>query len=89
MTQWPYKDAKEHFDDVVVAAQQTPQMVTKDGKPAVFVVDAEQFVRLAGHPVPAIGKDGKERTFVEHLLAIPQDGGEFERVSFVARDIDL
>ena len=92
MTQGSFKDAKEHFSEVVTAAQRAPQMVTQDGKPAVVVVDAAEYERLTGgKEEPKVFKDGKEYTFVDHLLAIPKGGPNdlFERVPSKRREIDF
>jgi antitoxin Phd len=91
MTEWSLRDAKNRFGEVVTAAHESPQLVTEDGKPAVVIVDAGAFERLTGMTLPQkkLMKNGKEVTFIDHLLAMPQDDGEFERAPFEARDIDL
>ena len=93
MTQWSLKDAKEHFEDVATAAEQAPQTVTRKGKSAVVVVDAEQFARLEGRAAEPkkVFKNGREYTFVDHLLAIPKGGPDdlFERHDVTHRDIDF
>ncbi|MEJ0024426.1 MAG: type II toxin-antitoxin system Phd/YefM family antitoxin [Rhizomicrobium sp.] len=95
MTEWSLEDAKDRFGEVVTAAHQAPQLVTKDGKPAVVVVDAAEFERLGGKTQPGpqtkLMPDGKEHTFIDHLLAIPKVGPDdlFERVRPKRRDIDF
>jgi prevent-host-death family protein len=82
-TTWSVQDAKNSFSAVVEAARKTPQMVTKHGKPAVVVVNADDYARLRGmerHKAPS---------FKEHLLSIPKDDGSFERLEGKLRDIDL
>ena len=72
---WSVQDAKNHFSEVVEAARQgTPQTVTKHGKPAVVIVSADEYARLRqlDHQLAP--------TLAEHLLAMPTDGGEFDRL---------
>jgi prevent-host-death family protein len=77
---WSVQDAKNRFSEVVEAARETPQTVTKHGKRAVVVVAAEEYDRL---------KTLEKRqalSFKEHLLNMPQDGGTFERMKVRLRD---
>jgi hypothetical protein len=60
-----------------------PQTVTKHGKPAVVVVDVAEYDRLR-HLERA-----KAPSFVEVILAMPQDNGEFPRRNVRMRDLDL
>jgi prevent-host-death family protein len=80
---WSLQDAKNRFSAVVIAARHAPQTVTKHGKPAVVVVDAEEFTRLreAAHAAAP--------SFADHLLAMPQDDGSFERFEGDLRDPGL
>ena len=45
-TIWSVQDAKNRFSEVVEAARRKPQTVTKRGKPAVVMVDADEYDRL-------------------------------------------
>ena len=84
MTEWPLQDAKNRFSAVVEAALAgDPQRVTRRGKPAVVVLAVEEYERLR-HLERA-----KAPTFAELLLAIPRDGGEFERVRLPSRPVDF
>jgi prevent-host-death family protein len=78
---WSIQDAKNQFSAVVEAARRAPQTVTKHGKPAVVVVDAEDYERLRKL------EKAKAPNFKDHLLAMPQDDGSFERVKVKFRDI--
>jgi prevent-host-death family protein len=78
---WSVQDAKNQFSAVVEAARREPQTVTKHGKPAVVVVDAEFYERLSKL------EKAKAPNFKEHLLAIPRGGKDFERVEVEFRDI--
>ena len=92
MTEWSLKDAKDRFVDVVAAAHDAPQLVTEDGKPAVVVIDAAQFQKMAGTlPPKKVFKDGKEYTFIDHLLAFPKGGPDdlFEPRRPKRRDIEF
>jgi antitoxin Phd len=80
---WSVQDAKNRFSEVIKAARRTPQTVTKHGKPAVVVVDVAEYERLRRL------KRARAPSFVEMLLAIPQDDGEFPRVDVQMRDVDL
>ena len=71
---WSLQDAKNRFSTVVEAARHAPQTVTKHGKPAVVVVDAETYERL--QPLMRLKAPG----FVDHLLAMPTDDQEFPKL---------
>lgn len=77
---WSVQDAKNRFSEVVEAAREKPQTVTKHGKRAVVVVAAEEYDRLK-----KLEKQ-KAITFNEHLLNMPRDDGAFERVKLRLRD---
>ena len=78
---WSVQDAKNRFSEVVEAAREKPQTVTKHGKRAVVVVDAKEFDRLKKL------ERQKAITFNEHLLNMPQDDGSFERMKVRLRDV--
>jgi prevent-host-death family protein len=71
---WSVQDAKNRFSEVVEAARRRPQTVTKHGKPAVVVVAADEYERLRQL------ERQKASSFADHLLAMPTDDGEFERL---------
>ncbi len=80
---WSVQDAKNRFSEVVEAARRMPQTVTKHGKPAVVVVNVVEYERLRQL------ERAKAPSFVEVILAMPQDDGEFPRHSVRMRDLDL
>lgn len=81
---WPLNEAKDNFSRLVSAAQKgRPQTITKRGKAAVVVVNAEAFERLEN------GKKTPKKSFAQHLLSIPRGGEDFERLELRPRDIDL
>lgn len=80
---WSVQDAKDRFSAVVAAAQRRPQVVTKHGKAAVVVVGAAEYARLKQlEQLEAV-------SFTEHLLDMPADNGNFERLAGDLRDTDL
>jgi prevent-host-death family protein len=77
---WSVQDAKNRFSEVVEAAREKPQTVTKHGKRAVVVMAADEYDRL---------KKLEKRnapSFKEHLLNMPKDDGSFERMKVKFRD---
>ena len=83
MVQWPLQDAKNRFSAVVDAALAgNPQEVTRRGKPAVVVLSVDEYERLCQMEKAAAP------SFAELLLAIPQDGEEFDRLRLPDRSLD-
>ncbi len=83
-TDWSLQDAKNSFSSVVAAAQKgVPQTVSKRGRPAVVVLSVEEYRRLRGQGA------GAAPSFVDMLLAMPQDDGAFEHAPVTPRDIDF
>jgi prevent-host-death family protein len=82
-SEWSVQEAKDKLSAVMKAAKSTPQTITKHGKPDTVVVAVEEFARLK-----RIEK-AKKPSFVDLLLAMPKDDGEFERVSVKTRDIEF
>lgn len=79
---WSLQDAKNHFSAVVAAAERgEPQLVTKRGKPAVVVVDAEAYERLK--------RSEKVLPFNQYLLTMPQGGEDFEKSDLEPRDVEF
>lgn len=84
MASWSVQDAKNRFSEVVSAAQRSPQTVTKHGKPAVVIVDADEYERQQKK------LKGNAPNFIEHLLAMPKGGDfDFSRRKPKRRDHDL
>lgn len=80
---WSVQDAKNRFSEVVEAARHAPQTVTKHGKRAVVVMAASEYDRLKHL------ERLKAPNFIEHLLNMPTDNGEFERPRIKMRKVDL
>lgn len=80
---WSLQDAKNRFSEVVDAARRKPQTVTKHGKPAVVVLDADEYENLRKL------QQLKAPSFADMLLAIPQGDVEIERIGAKPRDVDF
>ncbi|HSA81635.1 MAG TPA: type II toxin-antitoxin system Phd/YefM family antitoxin [Geminicoccaceae bacterium] len=81
---WSLQDAKNRFKAVVEAARGgRPQLVTKRGAPAVVVLAAEEYARLKALD------EQRAPSFVDHLLAMPQDDEAFDRLEVEPRDMAL
>ena len=84
MVEWPLQDAKNRFSAVVDAALAgNPQRVTRRGKPVVVVLAVDEYERLR-HMEKAAAP-----SLADLLLAIPQDGEEFDRLDLAARPMDF
>jgi len=86
MTRWALQDAKNRFSAVVDAALSgQPQQVTRRGEPAVVVLSVDEYNRLRNR------KARGASSFIEHLLAIPGGGDdfEFERMPLSPRPVEL
>ena len=80
---WSVQDAKNRFSEVVEAAGQEPQTVTKHGKPAVVVIAADEYDRL--HKLRLL----EAPSFAEMLLAAPRGDVELERLEPTPRDVEF
>lgn len=81
---WSLQDAKNRFSAVVEAAQGgEPQLVTKRGALAVVVIAAEEYARLKAL------EEQQAPSFVDQLLAMPQDDEAFDRIEIDLRDTEL
>lgn len=80
---WSLQDAKNKLSEVVSLAERgQPQLVTRHGRPAVYVVGAREFEALRR-------RAPSSRSLGEHLLNFPQGGPEefdFERLAIAPRD---
>jgi antitoxin Phd len=81
---WQLQTAKNRFSELVQAAQKgQPQLVTKNGKAAVYVIDCDTFERTIGNSV----RDKKQviltRPHKDIELEIPRNGSD------TGREVDL
>ncbi|WP_136616509.1 MULTISPECIES: type II toxin-antitoxin system Phd/YefM family antitoxin [Mesorhizobium] len=63
-TNWTVAGAKAQFSEVIERAQSSPQTITRNGKPIVVVVSAEEWLRKAA----------RKGTLAEFLLNSPLRG---------------
>jgi len=79
---WKLEDAKARFSEVVRRAHaEGPQAVTVRGRPAVVVLDARDYERLA-QPKPKV-------PLVDFLEQLNMGGIDLTREADTGRDIDL
>jgi antitoxin Phd len=79
---WKLEDAKARFSELVRRArEQGPQAVTVRGRPAVVIVDAEEYERLAA-PRPS-------RPLDAFLEGLGLDDLDLTRERDFGRDVDL
>ena len=78
---WTLASAKARFSEVVDRAQGGPQTITRNGKPSVVIVSAEEWAR----------KTVRKGTLAEFLLASPLRGADLdlERQHDRPRDVEL
>lgn len=81
MTRWQLEEAKRQFSRVVaLARREGPQLVTRDGKEVVVVLDVDEYRRLRSD-------DGAFKRF---LASAPDlDALSIERSKDLARMIEL
>ena len=81
--QWSLHDAKNKFSAVVDAAKQgKAQVITRRGIPSAVVLSMEEFEKFQRYEA------SKAPSFIDHLLSIPVDDGEFERMDVQLRDFE-
>jgi antitoxin Phd len=79
---WKLEDAKARFSELVRRAHdEGPQAVTVRGRPAVVIVDADEYERLAA-PAP-------ELPFVGFLESLDLEGLDLTRERDEGREVEL
>ncbi|WP_425351639.1 type II toxin-antitoxin system Phd/YefM family antitoxin [Mesorhizobium helmanticense] len=80
-TNWTVAGAKARLSEVIERAQSSPQTITRNGKPSVVVVSAEEWQR----------KTARKGTLAEFLMESPMRGAELnlERQRDEPRDLPL
>jgi prevent-host-death family protein len=78
---WTVASAKAKLSEVIERAQSAPQTITRNGKPSVVVVSAEEWQR----------KNTRKGTLAEFLMESPLRGSDldFERQHDEPRDLPL
>jgi prevent-host-death family protein len=80
---WSLQDAKNRFSAVVDAAKKgKAQVVTRRGVPAAVVLSIEEFEKFQRFEA------AQSPSFIDHLLSMPTDDGEFERMNVQLRDFE-
>jgi prevent-host-death family protein len=77
---WQVQEAKQRLSEVLRAAEESPQVITRHGHDVAVVIDIAQYRRLVGIEVDFT-------TFLRHGPAA--DGLELRRDTAPARVIDL
>lgn len=80
-TNWTVASAKARLSQVIDRAQSSPQTITRNGKPSVVVVSAEEWER----------KTARKGTLAQFLLDSPLRGLDLdvERLRDEPRDLSL
>ena len=80
-TSWTVARAKARLSEVIERAQSSPQIITRNGKPSVVVVSAEEWQR----------KTERKGTLAQFLLDSPLRGADLdlERMRDQPRDLPL
>ena len=81
MTSWQVQEAKQRFSEVLRAARDEPQIVTKHGEEIAVVLDIVEFRRLRGETMTLIEYLGDGPHFPDDLLV--------ERSRAAPRPVDL
>jgi antitoxin Phd len=79
MREWSIRDAKDHLSELVEAAQQDPQAITKRGRQAVVVLSRKDYERLQRQLEPLtsfFARAGLEDVEIERVKAVMRDEGE-------------
>lgn len=77
---WQLQTAKNKFSELVQEAQKgNPQLVTKNGKAAVYVVDCETFDRTVDRSAPDKKRVLLARPHKDIELEISRGGSDTER----------
>jgi prevent-host-death family protein len=76
---WTVAGAKARLSEVIERAQSSPQTITKNGKPSVVVVSADEWLQ----------KTARRGTLAEFLLDSPLRGADLERQRDEPRDLPL
>ena len=79
MREWSIRGARDHLSELVEAARQAPQSITRRGRPAVVVMSIEDYDRLHrrdGTLSRFFAGAGLEDVAIERVEAAVRDDGE-------------
>ena len=80
---WSMQDVKNKLGAVVAAAKTgKAQIVTRRGVPTAVILSIEDFEKLQRLEA------AQAPSFIDHLLSMPRDDGEFERMNVQLRDFE-
>lgn len=76
MRNWNLRDAKDHLSELVTAAQDEPQVITRYGRRAAVVVSDEEYDRLCGRQESLsdfFARSGLDEIEIERTEAAPRE----------------
>lgn len=76
MDEWSIRDAKDHLSELVAAAQDAPQAITRRGRRAAVVLSREEFERLRRQREPLsafFARSGLDQIELERIQASPRE----------------
>jgi prevent-host-death family protein len=79
MRQWSIREAKDRLSELVEAAQQSPQAITKRGREAAVVLSRKDYERLQRQLEPLtsfFARAGLQDVEIERVKASARDEGE-------------
>jgi prevent-host-death family protein len=79
MHEWSIRDAKDHLSELVAAAQDAPQAITRRGRCAAVVLSREEFERLRRQREPLsafFARSGLDQIELERIQASPREDVE-------------
>jgi prevent-host-death family protein len=79
MREWSIRTAKDHLSELVEAAQDAPQSITRRGRRAAVILSAKDYERLQrqlGSLTSFFARAGMEDVEIERVEAAVRDEGE-------------
>jgi len=79
MRNWSIRDAKDHLSELVEAARDAPQAITRRGRCAAIVLSQEEFDRLRRQREPLtsfFARSGLDAVEIERIEAAARDDAE-------------
>jgi len=79
MNEWSIRDAKDHLSELVTAAQDNPQIITRRGRCAAVVLSQQEYDRLHRQMEPLtsfFARSGFDQIELERIEAAVRDEGE-------------
>jgi len=79
MSEWSIRDAKDRLSELVEAAQDEPQIITRRGRRAAVVLSEQEFDRLRRRVEPLLSffaRSGLDDVEIERIEGSVRDEGE-------------